>query len=184
MSGVTDEITNDPPAAHSADPRTVRATVERAWKRAVAAGTLPAMPDDAIRPAVEVERPADPVHGDFASNLAMRLARPYRMAPLAITAALAAELATSEAASNPAATPVASTEIAPAGFLNLHLRDDALEATIADILANPSAWGRVAPTRARSINVEFVSANPTGPLHVGNAGGAFIDDLLRRVLVW
>ncbi len=159
----------------------VRAAVERAWDRTVASGALPAMPADADRPAVEVERPADPVHGDFASNLAMRLARPYRMAPLAIAAALAAEL-TAEAADDPA-SPIASAEVAAPGFLNLRLRDDALEATVAAILADPSSWGRTAAEgTGRSVNVEFVSANPTGPLHVGNARGAFIGDLLSRVL--
>ena len=159
----------------------VRAAVERAWDRTVASGALPAMPAEADRPAVEVERPADPVHGDFASNLAMRLARPYRMAPLAIAGALAAEL-TTEAADDPA-SPIAAAEVAAPGFLNLRLRDDALEATVAAILADPSSWGRTAAEgTGRSVNVEFVSANPTGPLHVGNARGAFIGDLLSRVL--
>ena len=111
----------------------------------------------------------------------MKLARPYRMAPLAIAQALAAEV-TNEAATDPASTPIATAEVAPPGFLNLRLRDEALEATVAAILADPPAWGRVAPTRPRSVNVEFVSANPTGPLHIGNARGAFIGDLLSRVL--
>jgi arginyl-tRNA synthetase len=160
----------------------VRAAVERAWDRAVAGGTLPAMPEDATRPTVEVERPADPVHGDFASNLAMRLARPYRMAPLAIAEALATELR-AETADDPASTPILAAEVAAPGFLNLRLRDEALEATVAAILADPPAWGRTAAEgTGRSVNVEFVSANPTGPLHVGNARGAFIGDLLSRVL--
>ena len=159
----------------------VRAAVARAWEAAVTAGALPAWPADVAPPPVEVERPADARHGDFASNLAMKLARPYRMAPLAIASAIATELAR-EAAAEGVATPVASAEVAPPGFLNLQLRDTALEATIAGILADPPAWGHVAPTRGRSVNVEFVSANPTGPLHVGNARGAFIGDLLSRVL--
>jgi arginyl-tRNA synthetase len=159
----------------------VRAAVGRAWDRAVTAGSLPAWPADAARPAVEVERPADHVHGDFATNLAMKLARPYRMPPLAIASALAAELA-GESARDIGTTPVASAEVAPPGFLNLRLRDDALESVIAAILADPPAWGRVASKHDRSVNVEFVSANPTGPLHVGNARGAFIGDLLSRVL--
>ena len=78
-----------------------RSAIERAWERAMAAGTLPALPDDAPPPAVEVERPASEEHGDLATNLAMKLARPYRMAPLAIATALAAEL-TAEAATPPA----------------------------------------------------------------------------------
>ena len=159
----------------------VRAAVERAWERAVASGALPAMPEGDGRPTVEVERPADPVHGDFASNLAMKLARPYRMAPLAIAAALAVELA-AEAANGSAGTPVATADVAPPGFLNVRLHDQTLEATVEAILADPAAWGHVAPIRERAVNVEFVSANPTGPLHVGNARGAFIGDLLSRVL--
>ena len=159
----------------------VRAAVDRAWDRAVAAGALPTWPEGSVRPAVEVERPADPAHGDFASTLAMKLARPYRMAPGSIAGALADAL-TAEAAAGEGSTPIASAEVAAPGFLNMRLRDGALESTVASILADPPSWGQVAPIRTRSVNVEFVSANPTGPLHVGNARGAFIGDLLSRVL--
>ncbi len=159
----------------------VRAAVERAWGRAESSGALPAWAAETPRPAVQVEHPAEPEHGDFASNLALQLARPYRMAPLAIATALAAELE-AEAAGDSNTTPIAAAEVAPPGFLNMRLRDAALEATVGAILADPPAWGRVATPRPRSVNVEFVSANPTGPLHVGNARGAFIGDLLSRVL--
>jgi arginyl-tRNA synthetase len=159
----------------------VRAALQRAWDAAVAAGTLPGLPPDAVRPTVEVERPADPVHGDLASNLAMKLARPYRMAPLAI-ANVIAEALNREVAADPTATPIASAEVAAPGFLNLRLADHVLEGAIAAVLADPLVWGRVAVTTDRSVDIEFVSANPTGPLHVGNARGAFIGDLLSRVL--
>jgi arginyl-tRNA synthetase len=159
----------------------VRAAVERAWIRAVTSGALPAIADDVARPVVDVERPADPAHGDFATNLAMKLARPYRLAPLAIAGPLAEALA-HEAVADPGATPIATVEVAPPGFLNLRLTDRAIETTVADILAEPDAWGRVAALGRRSVNVEFVSANPTGPLHIGNARGAFVGDLLCRVL--
>jgi len=159
----------------------VHDAVARAWDRAVSSGALPAWPLDAARLQVDVERPADPVHGDFASNLAMKLARPYRMAPLAIATALATELR-AEADDSLSATPIAAIDVAPPGFLNLHLRDTALETVVATILSDPAGWGRVTPVAPRSVNVEFVSANPTGPLHVGNARGAFIGDLLSRVL--
>ena len=172
---MTDE-TPLPPRGTGAIRDQVRDAVRRAWDRAVASGSLPAWPDGADRPSVDVERPADPVHGDVASNLAMRLARPYRMAPLAIAAALAAEL------TGDPTTPIATAEVAAPGFLNMRLADGALESIIADLLADPSSWGRVAPVRPRSVDVEFVSANPTGPLHVGNARGAFIGDLLSRIL--
>jgi arginyl-tRNA synthetase len=178
---VTDAVNAPLPATPTPIRAATRAAVSRAWDRAVAVGALPGWPDDAIRPTVVVERPADPIHGDFASNLAMRLARPYRMAPLAIATAIADQL-TAEVATDPAATPIASAEVAAPGFVNLRLRDDALETVIEAIVGDPSAWGRVAPISPRSVNVEFVSANPTGPLHVGNARGAFIGDLLSRVL--
>jgi arginyl-tRNA synthetase len=159
----------------------VRDAVARAWVRAIADGTLPAVEDAAARPRVEIERPANAGYGDFASNLAMKLARPCRMAPLAIASALAKVLS-DEAAADPDGVSIAAAEVAAPGFLNLRLSDRALEATMAGILADPSGWGRVAPIRPRAVNVEFVSANPTGPLHVGNARGAFIGDLLSRVL--
>jgi arginyl-tRNA synthetase len=157
----------------------VRAAIDQAWTRAVTAGALPALPDDATRPPVEVARPANAEHGDLATNLAMKLARPYRMAPLAIASALAAELDPDAAGPD---SPIASAEVAAPGFLNLRLADRALEAVVAQVLAAPDAWGRLSVATARSVNVEFVSANPTGPLHIGNARGAFIGDLLSRVL--
>jgi arginyl-tRNA synthetase len=158
-----------------------RAALDRARTRAVASGALPeaAVAEDA--PAIEIERPNDPRHGDLASNLAMKLARACRMAPLTIAGAIAAELE-HEIADDPAATPLAGVEVAPPGFINLRLADRALEAAIDAVLDDPGEWGRVSPVRPRSVNVEFVSANPTGPLTIGNARGAFIGDLLCRIL--
>jgi arginyl-tRNA synthetase len=162
---------------HIAPLRTqVRRAIERAWERAVASGALPAVPDGADPPAVEVERPAQPEHGDVASNLALKLARPLRQSPMAIAQAIAAELAADEA--SPAATAV----VAAPGFINVVLADRALEQLVEGVLADPTDWGKVEPIRPRSVNVEFVSANPTGPLTIGNARGAFIGDLLSRVL--
>ena len=161
--------------------RQARDAVARAWAAAIAGGELPAIADDGTAPAVEIEHPADPRHGDLASNLAMKLARPYRMAPLAIATVLASRLS-AEAAEPASRSPVASVEVAPPGFLNLRLRGDAYTEIVDAIVADPPAWGRVDPIRPRRVNVEFVSANPTGPLHVGNARGAFVGDLLARVL--
>ncbi len=158
----------------------VREAVQRAWDQAIADGLLPPLPEDAARPAVEVEHPADAVHGDFASNLAMKLARPYRMAPIAIAEAVRTAVG-AVAAADPSSTPIASAEVAAPGFLNLRLADPALETTIGEVLRDPDGWGRVG-TAQRAVNVEFVSANPTGPLHIGNARGAFVGDLLSRVL--
>ena len=158
----------------------VRDAVAAAWAAAEASGALPAFPGDADRPPVEVERPANPDHGDVASNLAMKLARPYRQAPLAIAEAIATELRAGAAARPDG--PVAGVEVAAPGFLNLRLSDAVLETTIGRIATDPAGWGRVPAVRPRAVNVEFVSANPTGPLTIGNARGAFIGDLLSRVL--
>ena len=79
-------------------------------------------------------------------------------------------------------SPIEAVEVARPGFLNIRLRPDALAAVVDAILEEPDAWGRVSPAGSRKVNVEFVSANPTGPLTIGNARGAFIGDLLSRVL--
>jgi len=152
--------------------------LEAAWGRATAAGALPRVAP-IERPAIEVERPANPEHGDLSSNLAMRLARPCRMAPLRIAEALAAELTAD--ADRPGSVIGAAT-VAPPGFLNLRVSDAALADVVSTVLAQPAAWGRVPAATPRRVNVEFVSANPTGPLHIGNARGAFVGDLLCRVL--
>jgi arginyl-tRNA synthetase len=159
-----------------------REEVRRALANAIASGPLPDVPatSDVV---VEVSRPASPEHGDIASNLALRLARPLRMAPPAIASALVDAITGGAGAGD---SVIASAEAAGPGFVNLRYADAALEAVIDAIRADPRAWGRVAEGAAtgagRKVNVEFVSANPTGPLTVGNARGAFVGDLLARVL--
>jgi arginyl-tRNA synthetase len=158
----------------------VREAVARAWRHAIETGALPAV--EIELPAVEIERPAKPEFGDFAANLAMKLARPYRQAPLDIARALADAIA-ADAADPAVDSPIATVEVAPPGFLNLRLTDRALARTVDAVLGDPTGWGRVpAVGRRPAVNVEFVSANPTGPLTIGNARGAFIGDLLSRVL--
>ncbi|MDF2735700.1 MAG: argS [Chloroflexota bacterium] len=159
----------------------VRAALERAWAAAIESGALSPLPEDAPRPSIEVERPANPEHGDLASNLAMKLARPYQRSPLELATLLAAKLVR-DAAETGSDSPVEAVEVAKPGFMNIRLRPDALAAMVDGILDTPDAWGRVSPTGPRKVNVEFVSANPTGPLTIGNARGAFIGDLLSRVL--
>jgi arginyl-tRNA synthetase len=127
----------------------------------------------------EVERPADPSRGDFASTVALKLARPLRRPPLEIAKAIAEHVATT--ATNPD-SPIASVGVAAPGFLNVRLSDHALAGVARRILAEPATWGRVVAAHPEHVNVEFVSANPTGPLHIGNARGAFAGDLLCRVL--
>jgi arginyl-tRNA synthetase len=158
----------------------VEASLRGALVDAAASGALPAAAAE-LGAAIEIERPANPEHGDFAANIALRLARPLRMAPLAIGSALAEALARA-AAADPEA-PIASAAVAGPGFVNIAVRDRPLARLIEQALGDPSGWGRIAATSgSRHVNVEFVSANPTGPLTVGNARGAFVGDLLARVL--
>jgi arginyl-tRNA synthetase len=164
------------PGARSTLREQARTVVEAALSRATASGALPRLPDDARTP-VEVERPTNPDHGDFAANLALKLARPLRMAPREIAVALAAAMSTGPD------EPIADVAVAGPGFLNLRLADSAIEALLDGARVAPDGWGRARETGdGRRVNVEFVSANPTGPLTVGNARGAFVGDLLCRVL--
>jgi arginyl-tRNA synthetase len=158
----------------------VREAASKAWRLATADGTLPAVVAEAAIE-VEVDRPANPEHGDFSTNLALRLARPLRLAPPAIAAALAAALR-AEGEETPGSV-IASVTTAGPGFVNLTVREAAVANVVDRALADPGAWGRrPAGPKARHVNIEFVSANPTGPLTVGNARGAFVGDLLARVL--
>jgi arginyl-tRNA synthetase len=158
----------------------VEASLRAALVDAATSGALPAAAAE-LGEAIEIERPANPEHGDFAANIALRLARPLKMAPLAIGSALAEALARA-AAADPEA-PIASAAVAGPGFVNVAVRDRPLARLIEQALGDPSGWGRIAATSgSRHVNVEFVSANPTGPLTVGNARGAFVGDLLARVL--
>jgi arginyl-tRNA synthetase len=153
-----------------------RQAVERAWVQAVRSGALPPIPADSDTPPVEIAIPANPDHGDLASNLAMKLARPLRRAPMAIAEALAAALRAEPG------SPVAEVSVAAPGFLNLRIGAAAVEASLDDVRRVDTAFGRVTVAQPRRLDVEFVSANPTGPLTVGNARGAFVGDLLCRVL--
>ena len=155
-------------AAPAAIRSQVRDAVARAWDAAVASGALPAIEDGVERPAVAIERPANPAFGDLATNLAMQLARPLRRSPLDIAEALAEAL---RDGTRRRADRLGRGRAARASS-TCALADAAFESTVAGILAAPGAWGRIpaATSRAR-VNVEFVSANPTGPLHIGNARG-------------
>ena len=154
----------------------VRLAIEAARERVRAEQPAAAEPTDI---ASEVERPADATRGDFASSVALKLARPLRRPPLEIARAIGAAMTT--IATDPD-SPIASVEVAAPGFLNVRLSDHAIAAVAQRILAEPATWGRVAAAHPEKVNVEFVSANPTGPLHIGNARGAFSGDLLCRVL--
>jgi arginyl-tRNA synthetase len=144
-----------------------------ARRHAIEAGSLATAPDAEL-PSLSIERPARPEHGDYATNAAMQLAPVARMAPMKIAAALLDALALPEG--------MGTAEIAPPGFINVRLDPGWVGRQVAAILDDGDAYGRVSAETALAINVEFVSANPTGPLTVGNARGAFVGDLLCRVL--
>ncbi|CAN5749088.1 arginine--tRNA ligase [soil metagenome] len=156
----------------------LRALLTQGLADAIASGALPSVDADQL-PVVEVERPGDPEHGDMASNLALRLARPMHRAPMAIGEALAQTI---RSTTDPSGALLASLEVAAPGFLNVRLAPRFLEDLLADSSAAGPSFGHVRPDRPQRVNVEFVSANPTGPLTVGNARGAFVGDLLCRVL--
>jgi arginyl-tRNA synthetase len=138
---------------------------------ALPAGTLGGAP----LPVPEVERSRDPAHGDFATSIALRLAKPARSNPRALAAKIVDAL--------PANALVAKTEIAGPGFINFFLTPSAWQAETARALGAGAGYGRGNAGRGRSVIVEFVSANPTGPLHVGHgrhaAYGASVANLLE-----
>jgi arginyl-tRNA synthetase len=143
---------------------------------------LAALPEDLVPAAartlsVEVENTRDAQHGDFASNLAMRLAKAARQNPRKLAEALVRSL--------PASPAVAKVEIAGAGFINFFLSQNAYHAEIGKVLQDGRRYGRSLAGAGRSVQVEFVSANPTGPLHVGHgrhaAFGATVANLLEAV---
>src|SRR5690606_18358395 len=123
---------------------------------------------------VTVERPRNPEHGDYATNVALQVAKKVGMAPRELADALAAELA--------AADGVESAEVAGPGFLNLRLAADAQGEIVNRVLAEGEAFGRGDALAGTRINLEFVSANPTGPIHLGGTRWAAVGDALGRVL--
>ena len=133
-----------------------------------------AVAPEQAEPAIVLERPKSADHGDFATNLAMTLARPLKQNPRAIAESLLKNL--------PVSPYIAKTEIAGAGFINFFLSPAAKHAVVKEILSQGHAFGRSAHGQKRKLQVEFVSANPTGPLHVGHGRGAAVGDCLCRLL--
>ena len=129
---------------------------------------------DASSLAIQLERPKNKDHGDFSTNLAMLLAKPLRQNPRAIAEALIKAL--------PSSDYVSKVEIAGAGFINFYLGANAKQTVIALIAAQGEKFGHNQTGQGRKVQVEFVSANPTGPLHVGHGRGAAVGDCLARLL--
>ncbi len=151
----------------------IRLAVTDALAALQAGGTLPQGLDFA---AVAIEPPRDPAHGDMATNAAMVLAKPAGMAPRAIAEALATRLVLD--------SRITHAEPAGPGFLNLRLAPWVWQQVVAAALAQGADYGRSNLGQGARVNVEFVSANPTGPMHVGHVRGAVFGDALARLLAF
>lgn len=135
-----------------------------------------AVPDEAL-PTFNIEIPADKSHGDFAANTAMVCAKAFRMPPRKIAELICGEI-------NLEGTPFYKWEIAGPGFINFFLSKKWFSDVVENVLDEGDSYGRTNMGTGKKILVEFVSANPTGPMHVGNARGGAIGDCLASVLDW
>lgn len=138
---------------------------------AVKSGELP----EADMPQFIIEKPSDKKNGDFSSNIAMAGARAYHMAPRAIAETIVKNLDLKN-------TFIEKTEIAGPGFINFYFSDKYYNEILRDIVKSGDNYGRSDFGEGKKILVEFVSANPTGPMHIGNARGGAIGDCLASVL--
>jgi arginyl-tRNA synthetase len=148
-----------------------RAAIVAAVEQLVSAGELP--PGLSLR-ALSVEPPRDPAHGDLSTNAAMVLAKPAKMSPRALAERLKPLLE--------ALPGVSAVEIAGPGFINLRLVDSFWQAHLREILRLGPAYGASGAGAGEAVNVEYVSANPTGPMHVGHCRGAVFGDALAALL--
>src|SRR5258706_8644763 len=147
-------------------PETIRAALAQAASQLGASGVE-----------VALERPRDPTHGDLATNLALTLAKILGQKPRAIAERLVATIALPQGL-------VRKTEIAGPGFINFFLETSEVVGALPTILAAGATYGRAAVGDQRPVNVEFVSANPTGPLHVGHGRQAALGDAIASLLEW
>lgn len=160
-----------PSSAGTAVKDSLRALVATAVEALRAAGTVPV---DTATPEFVIERPKERAHGDFATNAAMLLAKPARTNPRALAQALVEAL--------PPSPDVAKVVVAGPGFINFHLAPAAYEREVAQVLAQGPAYGRNGDGGGVRVGVEYVSANPTGPLHVGHGRAGAIGDCIARLL--
>ena len=149
----------------------IKAAVDQAFAACIASGALP----EADVPAFHVEVPADRANGDFSTNAAMAGAKAFRRAPRMIADALCAAIQTE-------GTYIAKCEPAGPGFINFYLSDRFYSDIVADILAMGENYGSSDFGQGKTVNIEFVSANPTGPMHMGNARGGALGDCLASVM--
>ncbi len=149
----------------------IKDIIVNAAKKAITSGTLP----EAELPGFNVEVPADRAHGDFAVNAALCWAKAFRSNPRKIAEALAENF-------DFEGTYIQKAEIAGPGFINLFLSDRYYAAIVSDVLKSGEDYGKSDLGQGKKVMVEFVSANPTGPMHIGNARGGALGDCLAAVL--
>ncbi len=147
----------------------VATLLEEALQSIVAAQGL-----DPVDATVQIENTRDPAHGDLASNVALANARHFKIPPRALAEQLCAAL--------PKNDVIERTEIAGPGFINVFLSKESQGSVLRDILRAGTRFGHSDIGAGRRVQVEFVSANPTGPLHVGHGRGAAVGDSLARIL--
>ena len=152
----------------------MKTLIEALLKHALDALPEELVPRGARAVGIEVEYTRDAQHGDFASNLAMRLSRATRQNPRLLAQALIAAL--------PANESIAKVEMAGAGFINFFLKDDAYHREIGKVLKGGASYGRSNVGAGQRVQVEFVSANPTGPLHVAHGRHAAFGASLSNIL--
>ena len=125
-------------------------------------------------PEIQVERPGNSEHGDFATNLPLRLARATRINPLELAIALSAHIATDDV--------IERVEAAPPGFINFYLKESWLQQQVEAVRQAGREFGNTSSGEGRKVMVEFVSVNPTGPVHVGHTRGAVLGSALANIL--
>ncbi|TWH74047.1 arginyl-tRNA synthetase [Modestobacter roseus] len=156
--------------ARRVTPEQLSDVVRSAVAAAVERGDLAvAVPEDVV-----IERPKNPEHGDYATNVALRLAKPAARPPREVAEVLAAQLREHEG--------VAAVDVAGPGFLNVTLAKDALGQIAVRVVTAGEAYGRTTVLAGQRLNLEFVSANPTGPVHIGGTRWAAVGDALGRLL--
>jgi len=144
--------------------------LEQAAKKAQELGRLPSV----VLPEIAIEHPQNPEHGDYASSLPLKLARATGVNPLTIAEEVVGLIA--------ASPEVSRITVAPPGFINFTLSSGWLTAQVASILEAGDSYGNIDRGRGSRVQIEFVSVNPTGPLHVGHGRGAILGSTLANVL--
>ena len=142
----------------------------QAVSQAQQSGKLPSV----TLPEISVEHPQNPEHGDYASSLPLKLARAIGLSPIAIAGEIVGLI-----------TPIPeidSVAVAPPGFINFTLKSDWLTGQVDSILLSGDSYGNIDLGKGSRVQLEFVSVNPTGPLHVGHGRGAILGSTLANVL--